>query len=99
MRQQRLSLSLPFLIGFCALALQFRSEVLRAEETPIPSATPGTTAALLPSTPPPAPSATPGTIGAAGISQTPVSPSVRRVGVHNWKEQRHVNETYAQRGD
>jgi len=84
MKQQRLSLSLPFLIGFCALAFQFPSELLGAEETPMPSATPAAT-------------------GTAGISptpsQTPVPPSVRRVGVHNWTEQLHVNQTYAQRGD
>src|SRR5439155_3343163 len=43
MKQQRLSLSLPFLIGFCALAFQFPSELLGAEETPMPSATPAAT--------------------------------------------------------
>lgn len=38
-KQPSLTLSLPFLAGFCALAFQFQSEVLRAEETPVPSAT------------------------------------------------------------
>src|ERR1700751_4613075 len=84
MKQQRLSLSLPFLLGFCALAFQFPSEMVGADETPAPSASPGAKGAV-------AISPTP--------SPTPVPPSVRRVGVHNWKEQRNVNETYAQRGD
>jgi len=100
MKQQRLSLSLPFLVGFCALAFQFPFDVLRAEETPIPSATPAATAALLTSTPPPVPSATPAPKGAVGISPTPEPPSVRWVGVHKWgEEQRGINDIYAQRGD
>src|SRR5437762_11122595 len=48
----------------------------------------------------PAPSTTPATTGAAGISPTPEPPSVRWVGVHKWgKEQRGINDIYAQRGD
>jgi len=100
MKQQRLSLSLPFLVSFCALAFQFPFDVLRAEETPIPSATPAATAALLTSTPPPVSSATPAPKGAVGISPTPEPPSVRWVGVHKWgEEQRGINDIYAQRGD
>jgi hypothetical protein len=100
MKQQRLSLSLPFLLGFCALAFQFPFDVLRAEETPIPSATPAATAALLTSTPPSVSSATPAPKGAVGISPTPEPPSVRWVGVHKWgEEQRGINDIYAQRGD
>jgi len=100
MKQQRLSLSLPFLVGFCALAFQFPFDVLRAEETSIPSATPAATAALLTSTPPPVPSATPAPKGAVGISPTPEPSSVRWVGVHKWgEEQRGINDIYAQRGD
>ena len=100
MKQQRLSLCLPFLVGFCALAFQFPFDVLRAEETPIPSATPAATAALLTSTPTPVPSATPAPKGAVGISPTPEPPSVRWVGVHKWgEEQRGINDIYAQRGD
>jgi len=100
MKQQRLSVSLPFLVGFCALAFQFPFDVLRAEETSIPSATPAATAALLTSTPPPVPSATPAPKGAVGISPTPEPSSVRWVGVHKWgEEQRGINDIYAQRGD
>ena len=100
MKQQRLSLCLPFLVGFCALAFQFPFDVLRAEEIPIPSATPAATAALLTSTPTPVPSATPAPKGAVGISPTPEPPSVRWVGVHKWgEEQRGINDIYAQRGD
>jgi len=100
MKQQRLSVSLPFLVGFCALAFQFPFDVLRAEETSIPSATPAATAALLTSTPPPVPSATPASKGAVGISPTPEPASVRWVGVHKWgEEQRGINDIYAQRGD
>jgi hypothetical protein len=39
-KQRSLILSLPFLVAFSALALEFSSGVLRAEETPVPSATP-----------------------------------------------------------
>src|SRR5438874_1668946 len=100
MKERCLILALAFVAGFCALAFQFQSGELRAEETPIPSATPGATVALLTSTAPPVPSATPATTGAAGISPTPEPPSVRWVGVHKWgKEQRGINDIYAQRGD
>ena len=81
MKQQRLSLCLLFLVVFCGLVLRFPLAQMAAEETPAPSATPGTT-------------------GAAGISPTPEPPSVRWVGVHKWgKEQRGINDIYAQRGD
>src|SRR5438270_496412 len=41
MKQQRLNLCLSLLVSFCAtLALQFPSELLGAEETPVPSGTP-----------------------------------------------------------
>src|SRR5438067_11024039 len=101
MKERCLILSLAFLAGFCALAFQFQSGVLRAEETPIPSATPGATVALLTSTAPPVPSATPATTGAGGISPTPEPFSVRWVGKHTWKEElRHQpHGTYAQRGE
>jgi hypothetical protein len=85
MKQQRLSLSLPFLVGFCALAFQFPFDVLRAEEIPIPSATPAATAAAGMS-----PTATP----------TPEPPSVRWVGVRDSNgEKRKVPKAYAGRGD
>ena len=83
-RERNLSLRLLFLFGFGVLALDFSPGSLRAEQTPVPSATTVAQATSL-------------------ISPTPsptVPPSVRAVGVHNWKgEQRHLNETYAQRGD
>src|SRR5438067_4995831 len=42
MKQQRLNLCLSLLVSFCAtLALQFPSELLGAEETPVPSGKPG----------------------------------------------------------
>lgn len=85
MKQQRLSLCLSLLVGFCAtLALQFPSELLAAEETPVPSGTPAATgAAGISPTPTPTPEY-----------------FVRWVGVHNSKqEERHVKATYAQRGD
>jgi hypothetical protein len=47
----------------------------------------------------PAPTASPAAQGAVEISPTPEPPTVRRAGVHKWTEQRHVWETYAQRGD
>ncbi len=45
MKQQRLSLCLLFLIGFCGLVLRFPSAQMAAEETPVPSATPAATGA------------------------------------------------------
>jgi hypothetical protein len=45
MKQQRLSLCLLFLIGFCGFVLCFPSALIRAEETPVPSATPAATGA------------------------------------------------------
>jgi hypothetical protein len=83
-RERYLSLRLLFLFGFGVLACDFSSEGLKAEQTPVPSAA---TVAQATSVISPTPSPT-------------VPPSVRAVGVHNWKgEQRHLNETYAQRGD
>jgi hypothetical protein len=46
MKQQRLSLCLLFLIGFCGLVLRFPSAQMAAEETPVPSATPAATGAV-----------------------------------------------------
>src|SRR5882724_11304392 len=84
MKQQRLSLCLFFLIGFCGLVLRFPSAQISAEETPVPSATP---AAM-------------GGSGISPTPSPTVTPSVRWVGVHNGKtEQRKVNVVYAQRGD
>ena len=40
MKQQRLSLYLLFLIGFCGLVVRFPLAQIAAEETPVPSATP-----------------------------------------------------------
>ena len=45
MKQQRLSLCLLFLVVFCGLVLRFPLAQMAAEETPAPSATPGTTGA------------------------------------------------------
>ena len=45
MKQQRLSLCLLFLIGFCGLVLRFPVAQISAEETPVPSATPAATGA------------------------------------------------------
>ncbi len=84
MKQQRLSLGLSFLIGFCGLVLRFPSAQMAAEETPVPSATPAATSAA----------------GISPTPTPTVPPSVPRVGVHNSKgEERHVWATYAQRGD
>jgi hypothetical protein len=83
-KEMYLSLRLLFLFGFGVLACDFSSEGLRAEQSPVPSAA---TVAQATSVISPTPSPT-------------VPPSVRAVGVHNWKgEQRHLYETYAQRGD
>ena len=83
-RERNLSLRLLLLFGLGVLALDSSPGSLRAEQTPVPSATTVAQATSL-------------------ISPTPsptVPPSVRAVGVHNWTgEQRHLNETYAQRGD
>jgi FtsH-binding integral membrane protein len=86
MKQQRLSLCLSLLVGFCAtLALQFPSDLLAAEETPVPSVTPAATGAA-------GVSATP--------SATPERPSVRWAGVHDGKEEkRRIDKAYAGRGD
>lgn len=85
MKQQRLSLSYPVLISLCALAFEFWPAAVRAQETPVLSATPVARAAAEVS-----PTPTP----------TPEPPAVRWVGVHNRaEEQRGVNVTYAQRGD
>jgi hypothetical protein len=85
-KQRSLTLFLPFLVAFSALAFEFSSGVLRAEETPVPSATP----------------AAQGAVGISLTPTPTIPPSVHAVGVHNWKrlEQRHVYpETHAQRGD
>ncbi len=85
MKQQRLSLCLLFLIGFCGLVLRFPLAQMAAEETPMPSATPAAKGAAGISPTP---------------SPTPLPPTVRWVGVHNWKgEQRQAKKIYAQRGD
>lgn len=85
MKTQRPSLCLLALISFCALAFEFCSEGVRAEETSVSSSTAGATnAAAVSPTPTP----------------TPEPPSVRWVGVHKWgEEQRGINDIYAQRGD
>jgi hypothetical protein len=83
LRRER-NLSLRLLLLFGFGVLALDFSPGRAEQTPVPSATTVAQATSL-------------------ISPTPsptVPPSVRAVGVHNWKgEQRHLNETYAQRGD
>jgi hypothetical protein len=84
-KQRFLTLFLPFLVAFSALAFEFSFGVLRAEETPVPSATP----------------AAQGAVGILPTATPTIPPSVHAVGVHNWKrlEQRHVYpETHAQRG-
>jgi len=104
MKQPRLNLRLLFLISFCGFVLRFPSTLIRGEETPIPAPTPAAAATPVPFTPKGVYSETPAAKDAIGTSPTAsptVPPSVRSVGVHNWKggEQRHVYETYAQRGD
>jgi len=85
MKQQRLSLCLLFLIGFCGLVLRFPAAQISAEETPVSSATPAATAATGMS-----PTATP----------TPEPPAVRWVGVYDsGGEKRKALKAYAGRGD
>ena len=83
-RKKNLPLRLLLLVGFGVLALAFSSERLSAEQTPVhPESTVSQAASVIS----PTPSAT-------------VPPAVRAVGVHNSKgEQRHLYETYAERGD
>jgi hypothetical protein len=85
MKHQRLSLCLLPLVSFCAtLAFQVPSELLGAEETPMPSGTPAAT----------------GAVGTSPTATPTVPPSVRWVGVRNSKgEERQANVVYAQRGD
>src|SRR4029453_9133539 len=85
-KQRSLTLFLLFLVAFSALAFGFSSGVLRAEETPVPPATP----------------ATQGAVGISPTATPTIPPSVHAVGVHNWKrlEQRNVYpKTPAQPGD
>src|SRR6266487_1737939 len=85
MKQQRLSLCLLFLIGFCGLVLRFPAAQISAEETPVPSATLAAQAAAQIS-----PTPTP----------TPERPSVRWVGVRDSNgEKRKEDKAYAGRGD
>jgi len=92
MKQERPSPCLLVLISF-ALIFEFWSHGVRAGETPIPSATPGATAALLASTPLPALS----TMPPAGPAEYP---SVRAVGVQKKEDQdRTAKVVYAKRGD
>jgi hypothetical protein len=85
MNKQRRRPYLLLRIAFCGLVLCFPAVLMRAEETPVPSASLGATG-------PAGISPTP--------AVTPEPPSVRWVGVHDrGKEQRDVNVTYAQRGD
>ncbi len=51
MNHHRADLCLSFLVGFCALTFQFPSELLGADETPAPSATPAAQGAVAISTP------------------------------------------------
>ena len=84
-KQRSLTLSLPFLVAFSALAFELSSGVLRAEEKPVPSATPAATAAAAMSS-----TATP----------TPEPPAVRWAGVHDPNgDIRGADKTYAERGD
>lgn len=88
MKQRRPSLSLLVLFSLCALAFEFPSEVLTADETPAPSPNPPAQAAVAISTPTPCP-------------PTPnPTPHVGSVGIHDWEEEhRNVKKVYAQRGD
>jgi hypothetical protein len=93
MKQPRLNLRLLFLISFCGVVLCLPSTLIRAAETPVSSATPAATAALVTSAPPEVPSATP--------AITPEPFSVRWVGKHTWKEEQRGQRdpAYAQRGE
>lgn len=86
-KQRSLTLSLSFLVAFSALAFEFSSGVLRAEETPVPSATP----------------AAQGTAGISPTPSPTLPPSVHAVGVHEWRGDKRGNifpkGTYAERGD
>ena len=84
MERWSLALSLPFLLAVSILAFQFSSGVLRAEETPVFSATPGGTAAA----------------GSPTATPAPEPPAVRWVGVRDSNgEKRGVPKAYAGRGD
>jgi Skp family chaperone for outer membrane proteins len=84
MKQPRLNQCLLFSIAFCGLVLRF-PPLLRAEEMPVPSATPAATATAGMS-----PTATP----------APEPPSVRWVGVRDSKgEKRGLTKAFAGRGD
>ena len=88
MKHQRLTLLLSLSIGFCALAFQFASEVLGADETPTSTANPATQGAGAVSTPTPCP------------PKPNPTPRVDSVGIHDWEqEHRKVKKVYAQRGD
>jgi len=88
MKQQCLTLLLSLLIGFCALAFQFASEVLGADETPPSPANPAAQGAGAVSTPTPCP------------PKPNPTPHVDSVGIHDWEqEHRKAKKVYAQRGD
>src|ERR1051325_4618850 len=87
MKKQCSSLYLLVLVSFCALPFEFWSEGVRAEETPVSSATRAATAATEMS-----PTATP--------TPSPEPPAVRWVGLYDsGGEKRKALKAYAGRGD